>query len=207
MTPLQALFDSRDERYRSPFGAQPAGRAVFFRILLPREWGCTGARLCVRQAAVDVEKEGELPPARSAMFWAGMEGEDREWWDVHYTPAVPALYWYWFELDTAQGPRTLARLPDGTASEAEGAGASCWQLTAYDRRLLRRTGWPAGYFIRCSPTALPVPARQRRTCRPAACCGRIGADSRTGVRTNRAWCGTTTISAAISGDWKAGWTD
>lgn len=145
MTPLQALFDSRDERYRSPFGAQPAGKTVFFRILLPREWGCTGARLCVRQAAEDVEKAEEFSPVRSSMFWAGMEGTDREWWDVRYTPAVPALYWYWFELDTARGLRTLGRLPDGTAEPADG-DAPRWQLTVYDPAFVT-PDWLAGGIL------------------------------------------------------------
>ena len=31
-------FQSRDERYRSPFGAVPEGTAIYLRVRLPRAW-------------------------------------------------------------------------------------------------------------------------------------------------------------------------
>lgn len=49
------------------------------------------------------------------MFWAGMDGDDQEWWDCHYTPAVPGLYWYGFEMTLADGAAYLVRRPDGSA--------------------------------------------------------------------------------------------
>lgn len=186
MTPLQVLFDSRDERYRSPFGAQPAGKTVFFRILLPREWGCTGARLCVRQAAEDVEKAEEFSPVRSSMFWAGMEGTDREWWDVRYTPAVPALYWYWFELDTVRGSRTLGRLPDGTAEPADG-DAPRWQLTVYDPAFVTPDWLAGGILYQVFPDRVR-PFRRTEgggAVRPRAA-GGLGRASRPGSRMSRA---------------------
>lgn len=45
------------------------------------------------------------------MFWAGMDGDDQEWWDCHYTPAVPGLYWYGFEMTLADGAAYLVRRP------------------------------------------------------------------------------------------------
>ncbi|HIZ20585.1 MAG TPA: glycoside hydrolase family 13 protein [Firmicutes bacterium] len=139
-------FDSRDLRYRSPFGAQPAGQAVFFRVCLPRELGCTACRLYVQRAAEDPAQDAAPGPEAlqcSAMFWAGMEGDRREWWDVHYTPDTPGLYWYWFEMDTAQGRRALSRRPDGTGELAEGGDAPRWQLTCYDPAF-RTPEWLAG---------------------------------------------------------------
>ncbi len=139
-------FDSRNLHYRSPFGAQPAGQAVFFRICLPRELGCTAARLCVQRAAED-PAEDACPAGdalqRFSMFWAGMEGDRQEWWDIHYVPDAPGLYWYWFEADAAEGARFLARLPDGTGTlTGDGAGPR-WQLTCYDPAF-RTPGWLAG---------------------------------------------------------------
>lgn len=126
----EPLFDSRDTRYRSPFGAQPAGQPVFFRILLPRDLCCTGARLCVYRAPWTAAEN--RPPEEWSMFWAGMEGDHYEWWDIHYAPEGPAVYWYWFALDTREGRRLLARREDGTASLTESEDAPRWQLTVYD---------------------------------------------------------------------------
>ena len=81
-------FQSRDARYRSPFGAVPEWTAIYLRVRLPRAWQCSGCRLVT---ALD----GGLD-RRADMFWAGMDGDDQEWWDCHYTPAVPGLYWYGF---------------------------------------------------------------------------------------------------------------
>ena len=81
---MPELFDSRNTAYRAPFGAVEEGTAVLLRICLPRTPHCSAARLCV-------EPDGK--PIRSfGLFWAGMEGEDHEWWDCHYTPEKAGLY-------------------------------------------------------------------------------------------------------------------
>lgn len=129
------MFDSRQEQYRSPSGAVEEGTSVFFRICLPRALQCTGAVLTVR--ADDAPHE-----QTQAMFWAGMEGEDHEWWDCHDTPAASGLYWYRFTLDTRQGRRFLNRRPDGCAA-VETAPGECWQLTCYDKGLAT-PDWLAG---------------------------------------------------------------
>lgn len=139
MTPL---FSSRDERYRSPFGAQPTGQAVFFRICPARGLHCSGARLCVQYEACRQDGE-ERSPVRSSLFWAGMEGELQEWWDCHYTPEEAGIYWYWFELDTAAGERYLARRADGTAEIAASPEAPRWQLTCYEPGF-QTPGWLSG---------------------------------------------------------------
>ena len=77
------------------------------------------------------------------MFWAGMEGEDREWWDCHYAPAESGLYFYGFELDIPGGTRHLSRRADGGALCGEQPG-ELWQLTAYEGSMKRPPGWPAG---------------------------------------------------------------
>ena len=39
------LFNSRDRRYRAPFGAVAEQTAVLFRVCLPRAWHCHAAHL------------------------------------------------------------------------------------------------------------------------------------------------------------------
>lgn len=127
---MPELFDSRNTAYRAPFGAVEEGTAVLLRICLPRTPHCSAARLCV-------EPDGK--PIRSfGLFWAGMEGEDHEWWDCHYTPEKAGLYWYWFEMDTDEGPRRLTRRADSRGEWTMGPSdqSACrpaWQLTCYER--------------------------------------------------------------------------
>lgn len=117
------LFSSRDERYRFPVGAVEQGTEILFRICLPRTLGCRGAFLCHRSDSGMEQMDG--------MFWAGMEGEDHEWWDCRYTPALPDLYWYSFALDTDGGRRYLCCQDDATAVLCEKQGRQ-WQLTCYE---------------------------------------------------------------------------
>ena len=117
-------FQSRDERYRSPFGAVPEGTAIYLRVRLARAGQGSGGRLVT---ALD----GGLD-RRADMFWAGMDGDDQEWWDCHYTPAVPGLYWYGFEMTLADGAAYLVRRPDGSADMVRTPGGARWQLTCYE---------------------------------------------------------------------------
>ncbi len=117
------LFNSRDLRYRAPFGAVAENTELFFRICLPRSLGCRRAWFCHR-ADSGMEQ-------RDAMFWAGMEGTEREWWDCHYTPKTADLYWYTFCLETDHGLRYLSCEGDGTAALREQVGG-WWQLTCYE---------------------------------------------------------------------------
>lgn len=122
----KALFNSRDTDYRAPFGAVKENTAVLFRICLPRTLSCSGSCLQVAADSGNEEWGGGF-----SMFWAGMEGDDMEWWECHYAPPAADVYWYGFALDTALGRRYLVRLPDGRAALVEKAGVR-WQLTCYD---------------------------------------------------------------------------
>lgn len=118
-------FDSRDERYRSPFGAVSAGTAVRFCICLPRQLGCQGAKLVVDSEA--------LITAEYPMGWREQEGPDREWWEISFTPKTPAIYFYHFRLDTREGVRYLCR----AAGDKSGVAVlshqliDSYQLTCY----------------------------------------------------------------------------
>ena len=136
------LFHSRDIRYRKPFGAVTQGTTVFFRICIPRAWGC-------RAAWFIHEPDGGLAQW-DGMFWAGMEGDDREWWDCRYTVDQPNLYWYSFAVDTASGRRFLSCRPDGTAACEDTVGNK-WQLTCYDKAFTTPDWLAGGVFYQIFP--------------------------------------------------------
>ena len=95
------MFHSRDPLYKDPVGASPEGVPVHFRITLPRELSASAAQLVMEQEGVGTQ--------RLDLFWCGMNGEDKEWWECHYTPSAPGLYFYYFEARTCRGSLRLAR--------------------------------------------------------------------------------------------------
>ena len=72
------MFHSRSIEYKDPVGAVPAGAAVHFRITLPRDLSCSAAQLIIEQEGVGYQT--------ADMFWCGMNGDDKEWWECHFTP-------------------------------------------------------------------------------------------------------------------------
>ena len=131
------LFSSRDTRYRTPFGAVAENTEIWFRICLPRSLGCRGAFFLHRTDSGMEQQDG--------MFWAGMEGDDHEWWDCRYTPKTADLYWYAFRLETDHGVRYLSCQPDGTAVLKTAVGAY-WQLTCYEAGF-KTPDWLAGGIL------------------------------------------------------------
>ena len=116
------MFNSRSRKYRDPAGAVAAGTPVHFRITLPRDLSCSAARLVV-------EQEGAGTSVLD-MFWCGMNGSQREWWECHFTPESPGLYFYYFEARTCRGAQRLSR---GRAGSAVFGGTNRWQLTVYQK--------------------------------------------------------------------------
>ena len=135
---MSAFFNSRDLQYRAPFGAVAEHTTVTLRVCMPRDWGCCAATLLVRQ---DGGEDTALP-----MTWAGMRGDDHEWWSVEYTPAAAGLYWYGFRLDVALGSGYLTRLPDGTAAYSPDKDGVRWQLTCYEQGFTT-PDWLAGGIL------------------------------------------------------------
>lgn len=114
------LFHSHNPKFRRPTGAVAAGSTVHFRITLPRELSCSAARLIV-------EQEGALSEICN-MFWCGMNGDNREWWECDFTPKEAGLYFYQFEANTCRGMQRLSR---GERGYAIFGGTYRWQLTVY----------------------------------------------------------------------------
>ena len=114
------MFHSRNPKYRAPTGAVEAGSPVHFRITLPRELSCSAARLIM-------EREGD-PAIIQDMFWCGMNGENREWWECDFTPEDTGLYFYQFEASTCRGVQRLSR---GERGWAVFGGTWRWGLGVY----------------------------------------------------------------------------
>lgn len=118
------MFHSRSTVFKDPTGAVKEGTAVHFRITLPRELAVSAAMLVMEREGVDTQVLD--------MFWCGMNGNDKEWWECHYTPAAPGLYFYHFEARTCRGSLRLSR---GFGGEAVSGGMNRWQMTVYSATL------------------------------------------------------------------------
>ena len=116
------MFRSRDPECKSPYGAVPAGQPVEFSAYPLREQGTEHIPLWI-------EEDGGTPQA-FPMRWFGLAGA-RDRYHTTFTPPQPGLYWYYFTLDTAEGPRYCAR-GYGGRSEILDAPGDKYQLTVYD---------------------------------------------------------------------------
>lgn len=120
------IYNSRDIRFKTKYGALESGEEVTFRLLLPFESGavCYRARLLVLNDATGEEKSYEL-------FGTDKHEGDCRWWEVVYTAEEPGLYWYCFEYD---GPWSTERIYKGPYSNGYIAtDESRWQLTVYEK--------------------------------------------------------------------------
>ena len=85
-------FDSRDSRYKRPYGAVPSGTRVELALRPPRAGGFSAATLIAYFEHRDEERR-ELP-----MPWRGLEG-DRDVFDIALeTGDYVGLVWYSFRL-------------------------------------------------------------------------------------------------------------
>ncbi len=117
-------FCSRDSAYRDPQGAVAENTAVHFRLHLPRTLGCRGVWLRLHTA-------GE-PERQDGLLWAGEDKTGGEWWECHFSPEKPAVYFYDFLLQTDSGWKTLSEGFRGVAELFDGGDIHrMWQLTCY----------------------------------------------------------------------------
>lgn len=117
---MSCIFNSREEQYKSPFGAVRAGEQVRFALRVPRGYGCRTPYLFLRP---DGGEAAQLP-----LRPAG-QTEEEDLFELITTVDTPGLYFYWFDLWVDY--RKLYRGPGGCALETTGEG-SLWQLTVCD---------------------------------------------------------------------------
>ena len=140
------FFSSRHPKFRSPTGPVPSGSSIHFRVTLPRNLGCSAARLIV-------EQEGQPAQLRD-MFWCGMNGDDKEWWECDFTPPSPGLYFYLFEANTCRGVQRLSR---GERGLAIFGGTYRWQLTVYQEGFQTPHWLLGGVMYHCLLYTSPSP--------------------------------------------------
>ena len=106
------IFDSRDSRYKEPYGAVTSGTKVTLTLRPPRAEGYSWAHLSAR-FEFRADETVEIP-----MPWSGLDGDRDVFTCVLDTVDYVGLVWYTF---------TLERL-DGKKGEQLGP----FQLTVYD---------------------------------------------------------------------------
>ncbi len=126
--PEPLVFDSRDCRYKDPFGAVPCGRAVTYRCRPLASDGFTHCAVVQRGEFGGWVRETELSPA-------GAEGDRDCFEGVVPAPAEPELVWYSFRLWREDGSGCFL---DRTGYRGDGA-EDPWQLTVY--RESRTPAW------------------------------------------------------------------
>ena len=121
------MFHSRNPIYRNPTGAVQAHTNIHFKLLVPREFRCSAARLMVGEEFTKQVKT-------LGLFWCGMNGEDHEWWGCDFTPEQSGLYFYRFEIDTWRGTLGITSRFGGESGidEFGAPEGECWQLTVFE---------------------------------------------------------------------------
>lgn len=117
------IFNSRKTEYKSCVSAAATDERVKLRIAVPRSMQCSGARLAVFKDNENTVYYG--------MFWAGMCGDDYEYWELHFYATTPGLYFYHFELDTPWGTSLLKNMGGGIGDLNAQGGE--FQQTVYDK--------------------------------------------------------------------------
>jgi glycosidase len=116
-------YNSRLSYHKSPFGAVTPGTEITFRIVLPRNFMCTG---CALRIHFDGEYSNDYP-----MQWERMEGDSEEWWRVSFTPDKTGLYYYRFVLYNDFSVNEISRF-DGPTGRISASGSD-FQVTVYDK--------------------------------------------------------------------------
>ena len=117
------IFNSRKTEYKDIIRAIATDEGVRLRIVVPRSMSCNCALLCVHK---DNEEN-----VYYSMFWAGMCGNDHEYWELHFQATTPGLYWYHFEIDTPWGRNFVYNIGGGVGDIA--AEGNDFQQTVYDK--------------------------------------------------------------------------
>ena len=121
------MFHSRNPIYRNPTGAVQDHTNIHIKVLVPREFRCSAARLMVGEEFTKQVKT-------LGLFWCGMNGEDHEWWECDFIPEQSGLYFYRFEIDTWRGTLGITSRFGGESGidEYGSPEGECWQLTVFE---------------------------------------------------------------------------
>ena len=125
---MSTLFDPRDARCKSPFGAVTTFAAVDF-AFYPREHAVIGCTLLTHHEFSDCWTETELLPGTD-------EAGEHIFSGTFFAPSQPELIWYHFRLHWADGGVSCY----GRGGFQAWDKVTPWQLTVYDGRA-ETPGW------------------------------------------------------------------
>ena len=146
------VFDSRDARYKTPFGAVPCASRISLTLRPSSSEGFTACTAVICGEFAGSRLEVPLSPA-------GTEGDRALFSGSYNAPAAPELCWYCFCLTRGDGSRVwLGR--NGYCGEGESV---CWQQTVYDDSLSTPEWFGRGVTYQIFPdrfhrTSIPDPA-------------------------------------------------
>ena len=116
-----SVFDSRDPRYKQPYGALLCGKEWSLTCRPLSSEGFTHCSVVIRREFAGHEMEAEMP-------FTGFQ-EDRAVFSLSLIPfQTPELAWYWFRFWRDDGTGCLL---DKTGYRSEGKPVP-WQLTVYE---------------------------------------------------------------------------
>ena len=126
MNSINAIFDSRDNRFRSPAGAVRSGSKITLTLLIP----CS---VKVLKAELVVCNDRDLHTVRHLMEPVQDKTAIHEY-TAYRAVAIPkekGLYWYHFEVTTDLGFHVISRM-EGHNYATEQENMIPWQQTVYD---------------------------------------------------------------------------
>lgn len=129
-------YDSRNEHYRTPFGAVEQGTSIHHTIRIPREYHCSYAELAIK---FDDDYNWEY----HKMYWYGMHENDYDKWECDFVADRVGLYWYGFRLRTQYGDRYIVPTDVDTKSCISDNPGRAWQITCY-KKGFETPKWPVG---------------------------------------------------------------
>lgn len=131
------IFNSRDERFKHPYGAVRSGTEMTFSILVHKSVGARAARV------VFLYDRHEEPAVYSmAGRDTQVETDEYETYETSFKVDDTGLYWYHFEIDT-DGGRLCVRRDADTNKAVISDDPSDWQQTVY-KRIYEEPSWIYG---------------------------------------------------------------
>ncbi|MEG1835351.1 MAG: glycoside hydrolase family 13 protein [Oscillospiraceae bacterium] len=117
-------FNSRNKFYKSKFGAVAESENFKLRLILPRSFCTQGAFFMLKK---DNEEFIEYP-----MYWAGMNGDDKEIWDIEMSIHSEGLYFYHFDYTSAFGRASVFNSGSGIGNISSSKDVkNDFQITVY----------------------------------------------------------------------------
>lgn len=133
---MSSIYNSRNPRYKSVFGALQTNQETILKILLPRNISCSRVELVIY-------KDGSNNKYYD-FYWNGMPNDDQEWWSLTYHCEEKGIFFYHFLVHTPWGTMQLQHSGD---FEGKFIGANLdWQLTIYDENFTT-PNWLKGGMI------------------------------------------------------------